>query len=377
MGIYTLKKDKNGKEIGPWIVKYPHRRDNETDEVLYTTCRARTRREAKEIHREKMVEWQRKCRSGPEPKREYTFGELADWYLDQPDTRRRKSYKKIRHHCKTLEKEFGPLKADEVKPFMVEAYRAKKMSQISCRGTPYKPASVNREIEVMKRIFNLAFRNEMVARNPCWKVTRLAEKNARDRILSAEELEKLGKELPRHALDFVFVAYYTGMRPGEIFGLTWDRVNLEEGYLNLTQEDTKTGEARRIYFVGTPVEEIFQRLYKAHHLSHNHVFTYLGEPLKSIKVALKRALQKAGISDFRPYDLRHTFVTNARRAGIDRTIIMKLTGHKTLSMFTRYNKVDPAEGKEATERLMRYLGEKGKDCFGTASRNKKGAGGNR
>ncbi len=65
------------------------------------------------------------------------------------------------------------------------------------------------------------------------------------------------------------------------------------------------------------------------------------------------------LSGFWFHDLRHTFNTNARRAGIDRTVIMKLTGHKTLSMFNRYNTVDPTEGKEATLRLMEYLGKKG------------------
>ena len=83
------------------------------------------------------------------------------------------------------------MKADEVKPSMIEAYQQKRLSEVTCRGTPYKPASINREIEVMKRIFNLAMREEMVTRNPCWKVTRLSEKNARDRVLSLDEFEKL------------------------------------------------------------------------------------------------------------------------------------------------------------------------------------------
>ena len=80
------------------------------------------------------------------------------------------------------------------------------------RGMPYKPASVNRELEVMRRIYNLAMREEMVDRNPCWKVTRLPKKNPRDRVLSMEELNRLLKELPQHAADIVAVAYYTGMR---------------------------------------------------------------------------------------------------------------------------------------------------------------------
>ncbi|RPJ38705.1 MAG: site-specific integrase, partial [Deltaproteobacteria bacterium] len=210
------------------------------------------------------------------------------------------------------------------------------------------------EIEVMKRIFNLAMRDDRVEKNPCWKVTRLSEKNARDRVVSKEELDMLLEKLPRHAADIVAVGYHTGMRAGEIFNLTWDRVNMKEGFLVLTQQDTKTEEARHVYFNGS-VREILGRLGKVRHISHNHVFSYEGKPLKSIKTALANALEETGIKDFRFHDLRHTWTTNARKAGVDRTVIMKPTGHKTLSMFTRYNSVDEDDAKQALKMMDRHF----------------------
>jgi site-specific recombinase XerD len=77
-----------------------------------------------------------------------------------------KSICKIKQHCQKLKEEFGDLKANEIKPSMIETYQQKRLPTISCRGTPFKPASINRELEVMKRIFNLAVREEMVDRNP-------------------------------------------------------------------------------------------------------------------------------------------------------------------------------------------------------------------
>ena len=127
-------------------------------------------------------------------------------------------------------------------------------------------------------------------------------------------------------------------------------MNLKEGYFNLAPEHTKTGEPRYVYFNG-PVRSILERLGKVRHIAHKYVFTYHGKPVKSIKIALANALEEAGIKDFRFHDLRHTFVSNARKAGVDRTVIMKLTGHKTLSMFTRYNTVDQADAKDAMEKL--------------------------
>ena len=75
------------------------------------------------------------------------------------------------------------------------------------------------------------------------------------------------------------------------------------------------------------------------------VFGYQGKSIKSIKVAFKRACQKAGIDDFRFHDLRHTFVTNMRRAGKQDRAIMAITGHKTISMLMRYDKVDEEDLK--------------------------------
>lgn len=159
---------------------------------------------------------------------------------------------------KKVQERLGARLVRWIKPSMIEAYQQKRLATVSRRGTPFKPASINRELEVMRRIFNLAMREEMMDRNPCWKVTRLSEKNARDRVLQREEFEKLLEHLPQHAADIVSVAYYTGMRAGEIFGLTWDRVNLKEDYFNLRPEETKTGEGRYVYFNG-PVKGILER----------------------------------------------------------------------------------------------------------------------
>lgn len=79
--------------------------------------------------------------------------------------------------------------------------------------------------------------------------------------------------------------------------------------------------------------------------------------MKSIKTALARALEETGIKDFRFHDLRHTWTTNARKASVDRTVIMKLTGHKTLSMFTRCNSVDEDDAKQALKMMDTYLAE--------------------
>lgn len=354
MGIYR-RRDREGKHFGPWYIKYPEGLDV-TGKIKYACHKVGSSKKLAELaFAKKMLEWQERKHLGLIKKREYTFGELVDWSLTLPRTNQVKSIYKIKQHCRRLKEVFGSMRAEEIKPSMIEAYQQKRLTETSYRRTLYRPASVNRELEVMRRIYNLAMREEMVSKNPCWKVTRLSERNARDRVLSKEEFDGLIKEVPQHAADIVSVAYYTGMRAGEISCLTWDRVNMKEEYFNLTPRDTKTGEARHVYF-NKEVKNVLDRLKKIRHLSHQFVFTYKGNPIKSIKYSLTKALERMGINDFRFHDLRHTFVSNARKAGVDRSVIMKLTGHRTLSMFTRYNTVDQADAKDAMKKLESYFG---------------------
>ena len=103
--------------------------------------------------------------------------------------------------------------------------------------------------------------------------------------------------------------------------------------------------------------DILARLRKVRQITHKFVFTYQRNPAKSIKRCLTRGLEREGIEDFRFHDLRHTFVSNVRKAEVDRTVIMKLTGYKTLSMFAWYNTVDQADAKDAVEKLDGFYGQ--------------------
>jgi integrase len=185
-------------------------------------------------------------------------------------------------------------------------------------------------------------------------VERLPENNERKRILSQDELDKLMIELPQHARDILLTDYYIGMRASEIFNLTWKKVHMEEGYIELEAEDTKTKKSRRIYF-NDAVRAILEKLDKVRYLGHNYVFTHNGKPIKSLKTCLKSACERAGIEDFLFHDLRYTFNTMMRKAGVPSSVIMHLTGHKTSAMFDRYNTIDEDDALDALEKLKTYL----------------------
>jgi hypothetical protein len=68
-----------------------------------------------------------------------------------------------------------------------------------------------------------------------------------------------------------------------------------------------------------------------------------------------RACHKAQVANVTFHDLRHAFVTNARRAGIDYFRIMAITGHKTMAVFKRYNTVDEADLRQAMSQMDTYM----------------------
>jgi integrase len=74
-----------------------------------------------------------------------------------------------------------------------------------------------------------------------------------------------------------------------------------------------------------------------------------------MREAFKTACQDAGIQGFRFHDFRHTAITNMRRAGIDHLTIMRISGHKTMACFTRYNSFREPDLQAAAHQFNTYL----------------------
>lgn len=153
------------------------------------------------------------------------------------------------------------------------------------------------------------------------------------------------------------------MREGEILNLTWDRVSLDKCVISLEAEDTKDREKRDIPMS----DEVFSILSRKNGRirtvgNDSHVFMFRKRRIHSIRKALQNACDKAEIpygrfvkNGFVFHDLRHTFNTNMRKAGIHESVIMKITGHSTREMFDRYNTVDHENKRNAINQLQAFF----------------------
>jgi len=361
MGVYR-RKDKGGRHYGPYIVQYPYRVDPVTGRTFWTTCKVRGSKVlAKRVYQQKLIEWERKKYLKLEAKKEYAFGELLEWYLEHPKAKRKKTYLRDIEMGRILREHFGQRPAKEIKPTDIETFQDWMLGTPSKRGRPYKPATVNRFTTLLKRIYNLAIRDDMVEKNPCWKVSLMPERNVRDRIVSPIEFEILKNQLPEYALIFS-LGYYLGMREGEILSLRERQVHFydngaEEGSIELYDGETKSGEGRKI-----PFGSLLGKLLKDHLTRQKRrdperflFTTEKGNLLSNFRRGFQRACRRAGIKGLCFHDFRHTAITNMRKAGVNISVIMAISGHKTIAMFKRYNRIDLNDGKEAMRKLEVYL----------------------
>ena len=210
--------------------------------------------------------------------------------------------------------------------------------------------TINNDHIILKHVFSVAERRGLALMNPAKKVPIPDANNERDRVLTEDEWHRLYGTAANHIKPILLIAYQLGPRLGEIMKLTWDRVDLQRGFIKLRSTDTKTREPRLV-----PLTEdtrmCLTELSKVRSLSTNRVFLYEGKPVAEIKVGFKAALRRAGIEDFRFHDLRHCAATNLRRAGIDTLTAMKIVGHKSERMHRRYNNINEADLLQAAARI--------------------------
>jgi integrase len=291
-----------------------------------------------------------------------TLDELARAFLGYAKANKR-SWVRDQVSIRILLETFGGKRLTEMIPDAIERYKASRLTSTTVRGRPPRPATINRELACPKTMFNLAVKGVLLLprgvppENPVRAVKFLEEHNVRDRVLTAEEFERLVDVSPAYLQPVPRCAYHTGMRKGEILGLTWERVDLKAGFIRLRDTDTKTGEGRSIP-IGRELREALQRLPIAldpQGARGPYVFTRHGRPMKSLRDAFVSGCHRVGLRDVRFHDLRHTAVTNLRRSGVDALTAMKITGHKTMAAFKRYHSMDENDPTAAQRRMDTYL----------------------
>jgi integrase len=136
---------------------------------------------------------------------------------------------------------------------------------------------------------------------------------------------------------------YTGLRQGEALGLTWSRVDRSRGVVLL--EVTKSGRRREVPLNGPADAFLVRRGGRGDGL------VFGSSAWTSFRKGWERAVEDAGLDNFRFHDLRHTFASWAVQRGATLPEIKDLLGHATLSMVMRYAHLAPEQLRSAVARL--------------------------
>lgn len=208
--------------------------------------------------------------------------------------------------------------------------------------SPAAPATVSQELALLRRAFNIAARSGKV-KPPIFPTIKLD--NARKGFIDRPAFECLRRRLPEYLRPLATFLYITGWRREEALSLTWRQVDFDEGIVRLEPGTTKNGEGREFPFsvfpelqqmlrtqqAETRIVEIEQRVvvpWVFHHAG--------GKRLKDFRRGWRTACQQCGIVGALLHDFRRSAVRNLERAGVPRSVAMKLTGHRTESIYRRY-----------------------------------------
>jgi integrase len=282
-----------------------------------------------------------------------TFSDLAEDYLSDYRINQKKTLLKAEQCLKHLGTVFGNLRATNITTSKVNRYVEKRISEGATNGT------VNRELAALKRMFNIGARQTppRVAQVPY--IPMLQENNTRKGFFEHSDFLALKEKLPEYLKGFATFGYKIGWRINEIRDLTWNHVDRTQGIVTLMVGDTKNKEARTIYLdeeLRTIIMKQWEKR-KDHGKLTPYVFTNAEGTGKvgDIRWAWKRACKDAGIGLRLFHDFRRTAVRNMVRAGIPERVAMMISGHKTRSVFDRYNIVSAEDLKQAAEKQQAYL----------------------
>ena len=223
-----------------------------------------------------------------------------------------------------------------------------------------QPATINRELAALRAAYRLGLDNDTIVAMP--RIRLLPENNARQGFADVKQVAAICRRLSPDLADAVQFMFITGWRSrSEVLPLRWPQVDLAGGFVRLEPGTTKNSEGRAFPLIPElralleRRQSITRRCERAQGRIIAHVFHRYGRPIKTLRRAWRTACKEAG-PGLLLHDLRRSAVRNLERAGISRSVAMKLTGHKTEAVYRRYAIVAESDLREECMKLAAALG---------------------
>jgi integrase len=282
------------------------------------------------------------------------YEDLADAYLRDLRLNRRRSLRDAERYVRQLGATFGSDRALDITPTRIEAYKEARLAE------GVAPATVNRDLQALRRMFSIAVKANRLPYRP--HIALLDESdNVREGFLDPADFEAVADGLPTDVADAARFAYLVGWRRGEVLTLEWRDVQLERSgteitggtiRLRATQSKNRRG---RVIVLRDELLALIARRAHLRRLDCVHVFHRDGKPLRDFRISWRKAVEAAGVAGRLFHDLRRSAVRNMVRAGVPERVAMAIAGHRTRSIFDRYNIVSESDVGDAIGLTSAYV----------------------
>lgn len=284
------------------------------------------------------------ARMGDKPR--HTWQEAVVRWIEE--TSHKASHADDLAHLRWLDGHLGAVYLDQIdRGRLHDLMSARRREKTRVSGQPVTNATINRLLSVVHAILRrAAMAWDWLAQAPT--IPLLPEPSRRIRWLTREEAERLLAELPPHLAEMARFALATGLRESNVTGLEWSQVDLARRVAWIHPDQAKARKAIGISLNRDAV--LVLRRQQGEHPT--RVFTYQGQPVsKAGGNAWRKALVRAGISDFRWHDLRHTWASWHVQAGTPLQRLMEMGGWSSLEMVLRYAHLAPQHLQEDAARI--------------------------
>lgn len=252
-----------------------------------------------------------------------TFSQLVDKFMKEYAPKRsinmHKSYTASSKHLIPF---FGNLNLASITSKKISRYKVVRYEEGA------SPATINRETAMLSRAFTIAVEDwEWFDHKPFLKIKKEEENNVQEKYLTLDEEKRLIENCPEWLKGLVVFSLHTGLRQHEQLSLTWERVSLLRRTILI--QETKSGKPRSVPLNQTALN-ILEKKAKTRSIKNDLVFfSSHGTKMNNCNLirAFKKAVRKAGISDFTWHGLRRTFATRLAHKGLDIYKISRLLGH--------------------------------------------------
>jgi integrase len=238
----------------------------------------------------------------------------------------------------------GGIKALKLTTAHIQQYIRDRLKKV-------KPGTVNRELALLHRAFQLGYQQDppLVARVPHFP--KLPEAEPRKGFLKPELYHKLLVALPEELRLLFVVAYHVGLRKGALLRIKWAQVDIAASCIWMEGKRAN----RKPEPVAVPIYGDMAKFLEVQARESEYLFARGSEPIRDFRESWSVACRAAGVPGLLFHDLRRTAVRNLRRAGVPESVIMKITGHRTRGVFERYNITDQSDTQEAGRMAEHFL----------------------